>query len=59
MEFKRKGGEVGIDQKIGEVQLELRRHLREEVDIEEADKSEEEAEDIEWRGEDANEVEIE
>ena len=37
MEFKRKDGEVGIDQKIGEVQLELRRHLREEVDIEEAD----------------------
>ena len=31
MEFKKKGGVVGIDKKIGEVQLELRRHLREKV----------------------------
>ena len=30
-EFKKQGGEEGIDQKIGEVQLELRRHLREET----------------------------
>ena len=30
MEFKKEGGEEGIDQKIAEVQLELRRHLREE-----------------------------
>ena len=59
MEFKRKGGEVGIDQKIGEVQLELRRHLREEVYIEESDKSEEEEEEIEWWGEEAEEEEIE
>ena len=58
MEFKKKGGEVDIDQKIGEVQLELRRHLREEVDIEEADKSDEE-EDIEWLDEAAGEVEME
>ena len=44
MEFRRKGGEEGIDQKIGEVQLELRRHLREEVYYEEAENSEEEEE---------------
>ena len=31
MEFKKQGGEEGIDQKIGEVQLELRRHLRGET----------------------------
>ena len=31
MDYKRQGGEEGIDQKIGEVQLELRRHLREET----------------------------
>ena len=39
-EFKRKGGEAGIDQKIGEVQLELRRHLREEIDTEESKENE-------------------
>ena len=31
MEFKRQGGEEGIDRKIGEVQLELRRQLRNET----------------------------
>ena len=50
MEFKRKGGEAGIDQKIGEVQLELRKHLRDEVYIEEADNSESEADETEWSG---------
>ena len=50
MEFTRNGGEAGIDQKIGEVQLELGKHLRDEVYIEEADKSESEADEIEWSG---------
>ena len=47
MEFKKKGGVVGIDKKIGEVQLELRRHLREKVYQEEDEESEEEVEDME------------
>ena len=58
MEFKKKGGVVGIDKKIGEVQLELRRHLREKV-YWESEESEEEVEDMEWEDEDAGEVEIE
>ena len=32
MEFKKQGGGEGIDQKIAEVQLELRRHLREQIE---------------------------
>ena len=31
-EFKKQGGGEGIDQKIAEVQLELRRHLREQIE---------------------------
>ena len=59
MEFKRKGGEAGIDQKIGEVQLELRRHLREEIDTEESKVTEQEEDEIKKNSLEGGKVEIE